>query len=201
MDDSQNLQEIYENQIKLLTEIYRIQIEDLKTIYEKQQEKQIQLYEKTIKDKNSTIEKLEMRIRSLETLLGKIEHKALEIYNQYNYQTTASDMSNIEQTHSGSGDNIGNIGRDKNTTNIYNSQNLTEAAKEIKDLLNQLDQEYNNSALVGAKAIEKIENNPSLKARFIKALKEGGTEALNQLINHPACSIVLAAGKGFIDAE
>lgn len=38
-------------------------------------------------------------------------NKAIEIYNQYNYQTTASDMSNIEQTHSGSGDNVG---RDKN---------------------------------------------------------------------------------------
>lgn len=105
---------------------------------------------------------------------------------------------NISQYHSGSGDNIG---RNKITNNYYNSQNLTESAKEIKALLDELDQEYNNSALVGAKAIEKIENNPSLKARFIKALKEGGTEAFNQLINHPACSIVLAAGKGFIDAE
>ncbi len=112
----------------------------------------------------------------------------------------------VYQKHTGRGDinRSGDIiGRDKNitTTNIYNSQNLTESAKEIKALLDELDQEYNNSALVGAKAIEKIENNPSLKARFIKALKEGGTEALNQLINHPACSIVLAAGKGFIDAE
>lgn len=198
MDDSENFYKIYENQIKLLAEIYRSQIEDLKTIYNQQQERQIQLYEKTIKDKNSTIEKLEMRIRNLETQLDKMENKAIEIYNQYNYQTTTSDMSNIEQTHSGSGDNIG---RDKNTTNIYNSQNLTEAAKEIKDLLTELDQQYNNSALVGAKAIEKIETNPTLKTKFVNALKEGGTEALNQLINHPACSIVLAAGKGFLEAQ
>lgn len=151
---------------------------------------------------------MEKRIRNLETKLDKIENKALEIYNQYNYQTTATDMSNIKQTHSGSGDNTGKeesntslpktslkydfqnvnfsggfAGRDYtgNVTNnnIYNSQNLTEAAKEIKALLDQLDQEYHNPALVGAKAIEKIENNPSLKAKFINALKEGGTEALN----------------------
>lgn len=95
-------------------------------------------------------------------------------------------------------DYTGNI----TNNNIYNSQNLTEAAKEIKDLLTELDKEYNNdSVMVGIKAVEEIRNNPTLKSRFVNALKEGGTEALNQLIDHPACSIVLAAGKAFIDAE
>ncbi len=95
-----------------------------------------------------------------------------------------------------------NVGKDKITTNIYNSQNLIEAAKEIKDLLTELDKEYNNDAVkVGIEAVEEIRNNPTLKSRFVNALKEGGTEALNQLIDHPACSIVLAAGKAFIDAE
>ena len=106
------------------------------------------------------------------------------------------DKSN-KQIHFGSGDNVG---RDKNTTNIHNSQNLTQAAKDIKELLDQLDKEYNNPMMVGAKAIEEISNNPTLKQRFVNALKEGGTEALNQLIDHPAVSIVLAAGQGFMDA-
>jgi hypothetical protein len=32
--------------------------------------------------------------------------------------------------------------------------------------------------MISAKAIQKIENNPTLKARVIKVLKEGGTAAL-----------------------
>ena len=88
----------------------------------------------------------------------------------------------------------------KNTTNIYNSQNLRQAAKEIKDLLDELSQEYDDPDLVAVKAIKKIKNDPTLKSRFMNALKEGGTEALNQLIDHPAVSIVLAASQGFMDA-
>ena len=84
----------------------------------------------------------------------------------------------INQKHSGSGDNVAG---DKNTTNIYNSQNLTQAAKEIQELLEQLDKEYDNPVIVGAKAIESISNNPTLKQRFVNAIKEGGTEAFNQI--------------------
>ena len=83
---------------------------------------------------------------------------------------------NTTQTSFGSGDNLAG---NKTTTNIYNynSQNLTQAAKEIQKLLEQLDKEYDNSVMVGAKAIESISNNPTLKQRFVNALKEGGTEA------------------------
>lgn len=35
----------------------------------------------------------------------------------------------------------------------------------------------------------------------LTTLKEASTEALNQLIDYPACNIILAAGKGFIEAE
>jgi hypothetical protein len=102
----------------------------------------------------------------------------------------------VYQKHTGSGDNVA---RDKNTTTIYNSPNLIEAAQEIKELLNTLDKEYpNDSVMVGIKTVEEIRNNPTLKVRFINALKEGGLEAFEQLIDHPAVSIILAAGKGFM---
>jgi internalin A len=102
-------------------------------------------------------------------------------------------MSNIYQNHSGSGDNVGG---DKNISNVYNSQNLAQAAKDIKELLDQLSQEYSSTAMVGAKAIEEVERNPTLKSRIINALKEGGTTALEKLVDHPAVSIVVAAVKG-----
>lgn len=102
-------------------------------------------------------------------------------------------MSNIYQDHSGSGDNVAG---DKNTSNVYNSQNLAQAAKDIKGLLDQLSQEYPSVAIVGAKAIEEVERNPTFKSRIINALKEGGTTALEKLVDHPATSIIVAAIKG-----
>jgi hypothetical protein len=88
----------------------------------------------------------------------------------------------------------------------YNSPNLAQAAKEIKALLDQLDQDYDRTtpsgqAMISAKAIESIENNPTLKARVINALKEGGTTALESAIDHPAVKPVVAMLKGFMDAK
>ncbi|BAZ47731.1 Miro domain protein [Nostoc sp. NIES-4103] len=109
-------------------------------------------------------------------------------------------MSNINQY--GFGDNIAGdkVMRDKIGTQINNAQNLAQAAKDIKELLNQLSQEYSNTAIVGAKAIEEIDRNPTLKARIINALKEAGSEALDKAVDHPAVSIVIAAAKGFMDS-
>jgi Leucine-rich repeat (LRR) protein/GTPase SAR1 family protein len=108
-------------------------------------------------------------------------------------------MSTVNQY--GSGDNIGGdkVMRDKISTQINNSQNLAQSAKDIKELLDQLSQEYPNTAIVGAKAIEAIDKKPTLKARIINTLKEVGSEALEKAVDHPAVSIVIAGVKGFID--
>ncbi|WP_174710577.1 hypothetical protein [Nostoc sp. TCL240-02] len=90
--------------------------------------------------------------------------------------------------------------RDKIGTQINNSQNLAQAAKDIKELLDQLSQEYSSTAMVGVKAVEEIEQKPKLKDRVVNALKEAGSEALEKAVDHPAVSIVIAAAKGFIDA-
>ncbi|MEA5627555.1 COR domain-containing protein [Nostoc sp. UHCC 0251] len=121
-----------------------------------------------------------------------------EQQNQINQKENNS-MSTFN--HSGSGDNVGGdkVMRDKIGTQINNSQNLAQAAKDIKELLNQLSQEYSSTAMVGVKAVEEIEQKPKLKARIINALKEAGSEALEKAVDHPAVSIVIAATKGFID--
>jgi len=107
----------------------------------------------------------------------------------------------------GKGDNIAGdkVMRDKIGTQIINNQNLTQAAKEIKELLNQLDLQYDRTtptgqAMINAKAIEAIEHNPQLKDRVINALKEFGASVLEEAINHPVANVLIATTKGFIDA-
>ncbi|MEJ6487945.1 pentapeptide repeat-containing protein [Nostoc punctiforme UO1] len=85
-------------------------------------------------------------------------------------------------------------------------QNLAQAAAEIQQLLNQLGQTYPTNTplekqIVVTEALKEIERNPTLKARVIGALKAGGTEALKELLDHPAVNVLLAALEGWQDAE
>jgi len=128
----------------------------------------------------------------------------LKLY--YNSTPEIPSMSNTIHQY-GQGDNIAGdkVMRDKIGTQINHSQNLAQAAQEIKALLTQLDQDYDHNtptgqAMISAKAIESIEKNPTLKARVVNALKEGGTTALESAIDHPAVKPVVAMLKGFMDA-
>ena len=97
----------------------------------------------------------------------------------------------------------GNVAGDAIAGNkVINSQNLTEAAKDIKALLDQISatDTTKNPTLIAMKAIEAIENNPTLKDRIINAGKEAGFAALDAAVEHPAIKIVTAAIKGAIDA-
>lgn len=126
--------------------------------------------------------------------------------NQGNYYEQKGDnntMSNITQTHSGSGDNVA---RDKNVTNNYNSQDLPQAAAEIQQLLEQLSKTYPTNTskeknLVVGEAVDQIENDPKLKAKVINALKAGGTEAFKEAINHPVVNILMATIEGWVDEK
>ncbi|MGG6266428.1 leucine-rich repeat domain-containing protein [Leptolyngbya sp. AN03gr2] len=86
---------------------------------------------------------------------------------------------------------------------IVHSQNLAQAAQDIKSLLDQISaaDSTNNNTLVAIKAIEEIEKNPTLKARIINAGKEAGFAALDAAVDHPAVKIVTAAIKGAIEAS
>ncbi len=83
---------------------------------------------------------------------------------------------------------------------IYEAQkqNLVEAAAEIQQLLNQLSQTYPTSTtaeqmVVATEAIKRIESDPTLMKRILSALQAGSISALEQLLNHPAASFVIAA--------
>ncbi|NEQ73417.1 MAG: pentapeptide repeat-containing protein [Okeania sp. SIO2C9] len=84
-------------------------------------------------------------------------------------------------------------------------QNLADAAVEIQQLLQQLEQNYPNATEIekqSALAVtlqQEIKQNPTLKARLINALKEGGIEALKVLFGPIGIPIEMV--KGWIEAE
>jgi uncharacterized protein YjbI with pentapeptide repeats len=85
-------------------------------------------------------------------------------------------------------------------------QTLAEAAAEIQQLLQQLEQTYPTTSsadkiAVVAKAINEIEKNSTLKARVIRALKASGTEAFKELIDHPLVTILITSIEGWLEAE
>lgn len=107
------------------------------------------------------------------------------------------------------GDNYGNqavsVGRDQN----YNvtEQDLTRAATEIQQLLEQLSQasQANKEGAVVSKIEEQIQVNPTLKNRLRTALINGGTELLKQVLDsiygNPIVSVSVETIKGFLEAE
>ncbi|VXD22113.1 leucine-rich repeat domain-containing protein [Planktothrix paucivesiculata] len=113
-------------------------------------------------------------------------------------------MSTNYLTHYGSGDNVGNVAGDKVTHNIYNNQEIQQTSQEINVLLSTISQNYEPNTpagqmMIGAKAIEIVDQDPTLKKRVMGALKSAGEEALEQMIEHPAAKVFIAGAKGFID--
>jgi hypothetical protein len=105
------------------------------------------------------------------------------------------------------GSTIGNFANEvrdnaRQQTNQYNysaeRQSLAEAAKEIQDLIEQLSKTYPTDTLnakvqfAGAIA-QQVEANPPLAQRLLSASKAGGVAALEQFLNHPLASFVIAA--------
>lgn len=77
-------------------------------------------------------------------------------------------------------------------------QTLVEAAAEIQKLLEQLSQTYSTDTLSGrmqlaTEVVTRIESNPNLMQRLVSSLQAGGVSALEQFLNHPAASFVIAA--------
>lgn len=114
-------------------------------------------------------------------------------------------MSGNRTVHMGDGDyrEISNRGTYVEG-DYYNSfqakQSLAKVATEIQQLLEQLSQTHptitkSQQMIVAAKAIEQIEENPTLMQRILSALRAGGIAALEQALNHPAASFVISALK------
>ena len=135
-------------------------------------------------------------------------HANYHVENLYNYSLVGNTMSEtkIEQNNSsiGVGVNQGKVETEKlaGTINEAQSQNLAEAAAEIQALLEQLSGTYPTNTsreknIVVGEAVDRIENNPTLKAKVINALKVGGTEAFKEAINHPLVNILVATIEGW----
>lgn len=98
------------------------------------------------------------------------------------------------------------IGGNINNYTPQQRQNLAETAREIQQLLQQLEQTNpttttSEKTTVVAKTVDEIEKNSTLKARVIEALKSGGKEALKEAIDHPLVNILMASVEGWQEAE
>lgn len=86
--------------------------------------------------------------------------------------------------------------------NQAQQQNLSEAAVEIQQLLNQLAQTNSTTTEAVTEAIHhEIKRNLPLKARLQAALQAGGLEALKAIFNHPLFSIPAETIRGWLEAE
>ncbi|NET29332.1 pentapeptide repeat-containing protein [Okeania sp. SIO1I7] len=77
-------------------------------------------------------------------------------------------------------------------------QNLAQAAKDIQELLAQLDETYPSDTTmdrmkIATEVITQIDNNQTKAERILSAIKSGGVAAVEQLLNHPASTFVIAA--------
>ncbi|EDX71450.1 Pentapeptide repeat protein [Coleofasciculus chthonoplastes PCC 7420] len=97
------------------------------------------------------------------------------------------------------------IGRDINNYPPEQRQNLADAAAEIQQLLQQLEQTYPNATEIekqSALAVtlqQEIKQNPTFRTRLRNALKEGGIEALKVLF--APIGIPIEMVRGWIEAE
>ncbi len=90
-------------------------------------------------------------------------------------------------------------GVDKSSkTEIHNHQDLPQAAKDIKTLLDQLSLDYPRDSyrILGARAVDEVNKNP-VKYRIIRGLKTGSLAALEKVIDHPAATFFIEATKSF----
>ncbi|ABG50867.1 hypothetical protein Tery_1588 [Trichodesmium erythraeum IMS101] len=113
----------------------------------------------------------------------------------------SGDKVSIQEVY-GVGINKGNINTSKfaKTMTIYESQqqNLTEAARDIQELLEQLEKTYPSETTmdrmkIATEVITHIDNHPTKAQKIFSAIKAGGVAAVEQLLNHPASSFVIAA--------
>jgi hypothetical protein len=156
---------------------------------------------------------IENHLTHLQIDMGDAEQARISIQQVYgdNYGDnlgiggTRSEM-NINQSNSslGVGVNQGEINAEKlaGTINEEQKPNLAEAAAEIRQLLNQLEQSYPTNTLVEKAtvadiAIQRIEANPTLKGRVIGLLKSASVEAFKEAVNHPLINILMAGIEGW----
>jgi len=130
-------------------------------------------------------------------LLDYIKSRERSVHGSH---TTNNFHGNVGLVQSGDG-NIAHV-----TQHNYSQQNLTDAAKEIQQLLDQLAQTYptntqSEKIAVVAKAVEQIEKDSSWKNRVVSMIKSVGIEGIKELVDNPLANILLAAIEGWQEGE
>lgn len=104
-----------------------------------------------------------------------------------------------KDTVSGNKMKTGNVAGDAIAGNkIVTSQNLADAAEEIQELMVRLSQTYTTDTRAAKnnfadKIVRLVDEDPSLSQRLLSASKVGGIAAIEQFLNHPLASFVVAA--------
>ncbi len=109
----------------------------------------------------------------------------------------------------GIGHNEGEIKGNAKIAGVINEaaqQDLTQAAEEIQQLLEQLSktnptETLSQKAVVAEKTIESIENNPTLKQKIINAIKAMGIEAFMEAIDHPVANVLRAGIEAYREPQ
>ncbi|NEO52402.1 MAG: hypothetical protein F6K54_04500 [Okeania sp. SIO3B5] len=114
---------------------------------------------------------------------------------QINYNYAKGDINNLSGNFQTGVDK--RTMRDNIDTQINNSPDLAQAAKDIKDLLNQLSADYPNDSYtdLSAKAVDEVDKNPQLKERIIRGVKAGSFAALKKTIDHPVAQFFIEGVK------
>ncbi|MGK7919030.1 MAG: pentapeptide repeat-containing protein [Trichodesmium sp.] len=168
-----------------------------------QREKNIEWYKGVL---SATVNRPSVNIRkSNQGDINMPESSGDKIYIKENYGVVGKE-GKIHGAVGNKGGNYGVVGSQgdikdsKIAGTIYESQeqNLAQAAKDIQELLEQLDETYPSDTTTGkmkiaTEVITQIDNNSTKAERIFSAIKAGGVSAVEQLLNHPASSFVIAA--------
>ncbi|MEM9274385.1 MAG: pentapeptide repeat-containing protein [Cyanobacteria bacterium P01_F01_bin.143] len=172
-------------------------------------QKQLQAKDEIIQIKNEELvqayrEKSTDLLEVIKTMAGI--KQTTNINNNPNMPTgnTYNQSGNI-----GIGHNQGNISGNTKIAGVINEsaqQDLTAAATEIQQLLDQLSKTYPTKKYaekmeVGAKLIEEIENNPTRWQKVINVIKAMGIEALAEAVDNPIFNIAKAGIEAAVESE
>ena len=166
-----------------------------KQLYELELNKLEEIYREKLKAKDGEVEIYRHQNTELLEIIKLQANKPIKV------EAKAVAGDDIRQSGNfGIGVNKGEVNTEKiaGTINESQKQTLAETAAEIQALLEQLDKTHSTDTTTGkmalaAEAIARIENNPTLTARILSALKVGSLKALEQFLSHPAASFIVGA--------
>ncbi len=182
-----------------------------------QHREEIKRYQSQLEAKDTQIEIYKKHNQTLEKIILALSTKQIhkiDIFTMSEAEKFEEKGKNVIYNLVGSKiSNIGDIGGDFNpvSNNIFRDYihferkpSLAEAAKEIQELLEQLEGTYSQNKTaqeitnaekmtLALRVIEQIKSDQTLKQKVIKALEPGETEALSELLNHPAGQFITAA--------